>query len=174
MNNTLLLLGEPIRRVSLRSKVYGMTVIYFMIFMKFQNKRNNKQFLTKKTLHIRVDDDGNPQMSCQTFRNGVGWVEIWVTLPTPILMLLVYIHMCIHRYVIHVFVYALYIYIYIHRKGPCVREDLRMWYRLRFSTEIYKIKREKTVFRENPQEACFVLTEISENLRKPPGAYGIM
>ena len=31
-------------------------------------------------------------------------------------------------------------------------------YGLRFSTEIYGSKREKTVFHENPQETCFVLT----------------
>ena len=31
---------------------------------------------------------------------------------------------------------------------------------------------EQTVFLEFLQEACFVLTEISEGLRKPPGVYG--
>ena len=32
--------------------------------------------------------------------------------------------------------------------------------------------REKIVFHENLQEACFVLTEISQSLRKPPEVYG--
>ena len=36
----------------------------------------------------------------------------------------------------------------------------------------YGSKREKTVLHENLQEACFVLTEISESCRKPPGDYG--
>ena len=31
-----------------------------------------------------------------------------------------------------------------------------------------------SVFHGNLQEACFVLIAISENLRKPPGVYGIM
>ena len=47
-------------------------------------------------------------------------------------------------------------------------------YGLRFSTEIYGSKREKMVFREYLQVYCFVLTEISEHLWKPPGVYGIM
>ena len=34
--------------------------------------------------------------------------------------------------------------------------------------------REQTVFHENLLEACFVLIEISESLRKPPGDYGRM
>ena len=41
--------------------------------------------------------------------------------------------------------------------------------RLRFSTEIYGSKREKTVFHENLQEACLVLAEISGNLREFTG-----
>ena len=53
-----------------------------------------------------------------------------------------------------------------------IREDLGTEYRLRFSTEIYGSKREKTVFHEYLQEACFVPTEISNNLRKLPGVYG--
>ena len=46
-----------------------------------------------------------------------------------------------------------------------MREDLGTGYGLRFSAEIYGSKREKTVFHKHLQEACFVLTEISENLR---------
>ena len=54
--------------------------------------------------------------------------------------------------------------------GAPLREDLSTEYGLRFSTEIYGSKREKTVFHEYiVQGACFVLKEISENLRKPPG-----
>ena len=45
---------------------------------------------------------------------------------------------------------------------PRLREDLGTGYRLRFSTEIYGSKREKTVFHEYLQEACCVLTENSE------------
>ena len=30
------------------------------------------------------------------------------------------------------------------------------------------------VFHEYLQKACFDLTDISDNLRKPPGVYGIM
>ena len=44
-------------------------------------------------------------------------------------------------------------------------------YRLRFSTEYL---RDETVFHEYLQETCFVLTEISEIIRKPPGVYGRM
>ena len=40
---------------------------------------------------------------------------------------------------------------------------------LRLSMEIYGRKHEKTVVQEGLQEACFDLTQISENLRKPPG-----
>ena len=73
----------------------------------------------------------------------------------------------------------MYIYIYIYtylntyktRFPLSVREDLGTEYGVRLSTEIYGSKREKTVFRECPQEACFVLTRISESLRKPPGAF---
>ena len=36
------------------------------------------------------------------------------------------------------------------------------------STEIYGSKRENTVFHEHLHETCFVLTEISESLRRPP------
>ena len=36
----------------------------------------------------------------------------------------------------------------------------------------YGSLREKTVFHEYLQEACCVLTEISESLRKPLGVYG--
>ena len=53
-----------------------------------------------------------------------------------------------------------------------LREYLSTGYGLRFSTEIYGSKREKTVFHEYLQEACFVLTEISEisgNLREFTG-----
>ena len=52
-----------------------------------------------------------------------------------------------------------------------LREYLSTGYGMRFSTEIYGSKREKTVFHQDLQEACFVLTEISENLRRPPGVY---
>ena len=45
-------------------------------------------------------------------------------------------------------------------------------YGLRFPTEIYGNKREKTVFHESLQEASVVLTEISENLRRPQGVCG--
>ena len=57
---------------------------------------------------------------------------------------------------------------------PVLREYLSTGYGLRFSTEIYGSKREKTVFHEYLQEYCFVLTEISENIWKPPGVYGRM
>ena len=57
---------------------------------------------------------------------------------------------------------------------PKRRGDLSTGYGLRFSTEIYGSKWEKTVFHEYVQEACFVLTEISENIRKPLGVYKIM
>ena len=57
---------------------------------------------------------------------------------------------------------------------PIVREDSSAGYGLRFSTEIYGSKGEKTVSHEYLQEACFVLTDISENLRKPPGVVGRM
>ena len=46
--------------------------------------------------------------------------------------------------------------------------------RARFSTEIYGSKREKAVFHKYLQEACFVLTETSESLWKPPGVSGRM
>ena len=39
---------------------------------------------------------------------------------------------------------------------------------------LYGDLREKTAFHEYLQEACFVLTEIFEHLRKPPGVYRIM
>ena len=55
-----------------------------------------------------------------------------------------------------------------------IREYSSTGYGLRFSTEIYGSKREKMVFNESLQECCFVLTEVSESLRKPPGVYGIM
>ena len=45
---------------------------------------------------------------------------------------------------------------------------------LRFSAGIYGSKREKAVFYEKTQEASFVLTEISESLRKPSEIYGRM
>ena len=47
-------------------------------------------------------------------------------------------------------------------------------YGLRFFTEIYGSKPEKTVFREYLQEGCFIISEIFERLRKPPGVYGRM
>ena len=50
-----------------------------------------------------------------------------------------------------------------------ISEYLSTGYGLRFSTEIYGCKREKTVFREYLQEACFVLTEIPGNLREFTG-----
>ena len=53
-----------------------------------------------------------------------------------------------------------------------VREDLSTGYGLRFSTETYGSKREKTVFQEYLQEACFVLTDISKlsrNIREFTG-----
>ena len=55
-----------------------------------------------------------------------------------------------------------------------IREYLSTGYWLRFSMEIYGSKREKTVFHKYLQEYWFVLTEISESLRKPPGVYGRM
>ena len=63
---------------------------------------------------------------------------------------------CTYTYV-YMYIY-IYIYIYIHVS----------------IISIIHSKREKNVFHEYLQEACFVLTEISENLRKPPGVYGIM
>ena len=48
-------------------------------------------------------------------------------------------------------------------------EDLSMGYGLRFSMEIYGSKQEKTVFHENLQEYCFLLAEISGNLRESTG-----
>ena len=56
------------------------------------------------------------------------------------------------------------------RRGLGLREYLSTGYRLRFSREIYGSKRAKTVFHENLQEACFVLSEISENLRETSGS----
>ena len=54
-------------------------------------------------------------------------------------------------------------------------------YGLRFSTDIYGSKREKTAFHKNLQEAfknlqeaCLDLPEVSRNIRKPPGIHGIM
>ena len=47
-------------------------------------------------------------------------------------------------------------------------------YDQKLSTEIYGSKHEKPVFHEHPQEACDVLTEISESLREPPGVFGRM
>ena len=55
-----------------------------------------------------------------------------------------------------------------------LRYYLSTGYGLRLSTEIYGSKQEKTVFREYLQETSFVLTDISESLRKPPGVYGRM
>ena len=55
-----------------------------------------------------------------------------------------------------------------------LREYLIKGYGLWFSMEIYGSKRERTDFHEYPQEFCFVLTEVSTKLRKPPGVYGIM
>ena len=52
-----------------------------------------------------------------------------------------------------------------------LREYLSSGYGLRFSTDIYGSKREKTVFYEYLQQRCFFLTEISESLRRPPGVY---
>ena len=61
-------------------------------------------------------------------------------------------------------------------RGPLLSESLRedssTGYGLRFDTEIYGSKREKTVFHEYQQDYRSVLPEISEHLRKPPGAYG--
>ena len=55
-------------------------------------------------------------------------------------------------------------------EGPLCALLLRAYfstgYGLRFSTEIYD---GQTVFHEYLQEYCFVLTDISGNLRKPPG-----
>ena len=66
---------------------------------------------------------------------------------------------------------------YTHMRSACCAlrpiNDLSTGYGLRFSTEIYGSQREKPVFHGNLQEACFVLTEISENFRKPLGVYGI-
>ena len=59
-------------------------------------------------------------------------------------------------------------------RPPILREDSSAGYGLRFSAEIYVCKREKTVFHEHLQEACVVLAEIFENLRKPPKVYGRM
>ena len=55
-----------------------------------------------------------------------------------------------------------------------LRENLSTGYGLQFSAENYGSKREKTVFQEYLQEACFVITGIFEDLRRPPGVYGIM
>ena len=55
-----------------------------------------------------------------------------------------------------------------------LRDDLKTGYGLRICMEIYGSKREQTVFHEHLQEACFVLTEITENLWKPSGVYGRM
>ena len=49
-----------------------------------------------------------------------------------------------------------------------LREYLSTGYGLRFSTEICGGKWERTVFHEYLQEARFLLTDISENFRKPP------
>ena len=62
----------------------------------------------------------------------------------------------------------------MHTDIDVVREDLSAGYGLRFSAEFYGSKREKTVLHEFLQEACFIVTEISEKLRKPPGVYGRM
>ena len=72
----------------------------------------------------------------------------------------------------------IYIYIYTYLSDICllvcsdlkgmVREDLSTGYGLRFSTDIYGSKRGKHVFHEYLQEYCFVLSGISEHLRKPP------
>ena len=70
--------------------------------------------------------------------------------------------MCIHTHT-HTYIHT-YIYIYIYK-------DLSTGYWLRFSTEVYGSKREKTILHEYLQECCFVLAEISESLRKPPGVY---
>ena len=50
-----------------------------------------------------------------------------------------------------------------------LREYLSTGYGLRFSTQTYRSKREKTFFHESLQEYCFVLTEISGNLREFTG-----
>ena len=42
---------------------------------------------------------------------------------------------------------------------------------LRFSTEIYRRKRQNTVFHKYLQEHCFVFTGIFKNLQRPPGVY---
>ena len=55
-----------------------------------------------------------------------------------------------------------------------VREYLSTGCGLQFSAEIYRSKREKTVFHEYLQGYCFVLTEISENIWKPLWVYGRM
>ena len=49
------------------------------------------------------------------------------------------------------------------------KRGLEYGYWLRFSTEIYGSKREKTVFDEHQQETCFVLAELSESLRELTG-----
>ena len=56
----------------------------------------------------------------------------------------------------------MYIYIYIYIHIPPLREDLNTVYGLRFSTEIYGSKQEKTVCHEYLQEACAALAEIFE------------
>ena len=50
-----------------------------------------------------------------------------------------------------------------------VRDDLSTGYRLRFSSEIYRSDRDKTVFIENLQDTCGVLTQISGVLREFTG-----
>ena len=59
-------------------------------------------------------------------------------------------------------------------KGGSIREYLRTGYGLRFSTEIHGSKRGKTFFHEYLQEYCLVLQTSPNNIRKPPGVYGIM
>ena len=49
------------------------------------------------------------------------------------------------------------------------QRTLRTWYGLQLSTETPREQTGETVFHEYLQEACFVPTEVSENLWKPPG-----
>ena len=78
-------------------------------------------------------------------------------------MMCIYIYIYIH--IIHTYTY-IYIYIYI-----CSKRVLEYGAR---APVFYENIREQAVFHEYLQEACFVLAEISDNLRKPPGVYGRM
>ena len=57
----------------------------------------------------------------------------------------------------------------LHTLALRLREDMSTWYGLRFSTEIYVSKREKTVFHKYLQETRFVLTEISGDISEFTG-----